>query len=340
MIQDYDGNYYNTVVIGSQEWTVENLVVKHYSNGIVIPNITGNAEWIADLSGAWCNYKNDVIYESLGLLYNWHAVNNANNIVYFTDGGIEQTGWRIPTVNDWAVLTSFIGGEEEGGSLKEIGTTHWKTPNEGATDLYGFKGFGSGNRYIDLPDPSGDGFSKITEFSDWWSSDEFIIEEAPFGHTIFLAHNSAYIFDTFVPKHVGINIKCVRNVVPITRGVSISHDLATRVTPIDSRPYVKFVVNPGVDDHYEFMDMFIKASYKPYSVEMSTVYDFSDYVAIPASKIIEYNGGWFHIKRLPRTIGNKVLIGGSLFVKIIFLDHTYFYDLKLVKTGYKQVTGG
>jgi len=127
---------------------------------------------------------------------------------------------------------------------------------------------------------------------------------------------------------------------PYGRGIVISHQLPTRITSEDLVPHVVFVVNPGVADCYEFLDMFISASYKPVSVLLATDKDFTDPATVAASHIKTYNSGWYHISTLPRTVGNKVLTGKLLFVKIIFDSQDLFYDLKLVKTGYRPIVGG
>ena len=44
-VTDIDGNVYQTLVIGNQEWMTENLKVTHYRNGDQIPNITNNGDW-------------------------------------------------------------------------------------------------------------------------------------------------------------------------------------------------------------------------------------------------------------------------------------------------------
>lgn len=59
---DYDGNIYPTIKIGSQVWTAKNLIVKHYNDGTVIPELQGDIFWSAANYGAWCYYNNDPSY--------------------------------------------------------------------------------------------------------------------------------------------------------------------------------------------------------------------------------------------------------------------------------------
>jgi uncharacterized protein (TIGR02145 family) len=144
---DKDSNAYTTVTIGTQEWIVENLRVTHYANGVSLPEVTDSVNWLADRTGAYCMYDNNYSNASAyGLLYNWYACTNANNLVYFTRGGVQETGWRIPTSTDFETLASYVGGYESLGTLKETGFAHWWDPNGDAFDTYGFSARGAGNR--------------------------------------------------------------------------------------------------------------------------------------------------------------------------------------------------
>lgn len=58
-LTDYDGNVYNTVMIGTQIWTKENWKCSRYNDGTSIPNVTDNATWAALTTGAMCAYNND-----------------------------------------------------------------------------------------------------------------------------------------------------------------------------------------------------------------------------------------------------------------------------------------
>jgi uncharacterized protein (TIGR02145 family) len=155
---DMDGNIYHTVTIGTQVWMVENLKVTRYRNGDLIPNVNIDTTWINLTTGAYCEYDklagNGNIY---GKLYNWYSVIDSRNIA--------PTGWHIPNVTEWTILTDYLGGANvAGGKLKEKGITHWSDPNIGATNETGFTALPGGSRYID------GSFLNIGSNGYWWTS--------------------------------------------------------------------------------------------------------------------------------------------------------------------------
>ncbi len=156
-VTDIDGNTYTTVIIGTQEWMASNLRTSRYNNGDPIPNVTNDAAWWALTSGAWSNYNNnssnDAIY---GKLYNWFAVDDSRQLC--------PTGWEIPSNEDLDSLASFLGGGNwQGGKLKEVGFSHWLSPNTGATDQYGFSLLPAGSREDGL-------FADIGNYGYIWST--------------------------------------------------------------------------------------------------------------------------------------------------------------------------
>ena len=148
----------------------ENLKVTSYRNGEASSNETNNSEWANLSSGAWCSYNNDDgNVETYGLLYNWYAVDDSRNIA--------PSGWHVPTDEEWKELEIYLGmsqtdadntnfrGTDEGGKMKESGTTHWNSPNTGATNESGFTALPGGYR----SNYSGT-FDDIGYGGGWWSS--------------------------------------------------------------------------------------------------------------------------------------------------------------------------
>jgi uncharacterized protein (TIGR02145 family) len=135
---DIDGNEYHTVIIGGQEWMVENLRVTPYRNGDPIPNVSDTTSWRALTTGAYCSYDNDPSCSAMyGNLYNWYAVNDFRQIA--------PEGWHVPTYEEWIVLETHLGGDTiAGGKLKESGTEHWRAPNVGGTNESGFSALPGG----------------------------------------------------------------------------------------------------------------------------------------------------------------------------------------------------
>lgn len=137
-VTDIDGNTYKVVKIGSQMWMAENLKTTKYNDGTLIPNVTDNDEWKTLSTSAYCWYGNDISNkDAYGAMYNWYAVE--------TDK-LCPDGWHVPSDDEWSALASYLGGASAGGKLKETGTTHWQSPNTGATNETGFSALPAGDR--------------------------------------------------------------------------------------------------------------------------------------------------------------------------------------------------
>jgi uncharacterized protein (TIGR02145 family) len=165
-VSDVDGNTYKTVKIGTQIWMAENLKTSKYNDGTTIPNITDDTQWLKSTAGAWAYYNNDAANNAkYGKLYNWYAVSKTTN----GNKNVCPTGWHVPTDAEWTVLMDYLGGENvAGGKLKEVGTTNWKSPNKGATNVSLFTGLPGGSR------SSASGYYDfIGYYGNWWSSTEY-----------------------------------------------------------------------------------------------------------------------------------------------------------------------
>lgn len=138
-LKDADGNVYTSVTIGSQTWMVENLKTTKYNDGTSIPNVTDGTAWGNLTTAAYCWYQNDIPHKNpYGALYNAFAV---------TTSKICPSGWHVPSYSEWVTLIEYAGGVlVAGGKLKESGTSHWSSPNTGATDEFGFKALPGGYR--------------------------------------------------------------------------------------------------------------------------------------------------------------------------------------------------
>lgn len=158
LVTDINGNTYNVIKIGSQYWLDRNLNVTLYRNGDAIPNISDGNAWKYLTTGAYCNNNNDASNAAIyGRLYNGYAASDNRNIA--------PEGWHVPTDTEWTVLTTYLGGVSvAGGKLKETGTTHWLSPNIGATNESGFTALPGGYR-----DLYGDYYVN-ENYGYWWSS--------------------------------------------------------------------------------------------------------------------------------------------------------------------------
>lgn len=161
-VTDIDGNFYQSVIIGSQEWMASDLRTTRYSNGDTIFNAQETSNWFLASEGtigAYCILNNDTVYANQrGKIYNGYVIYDGRNVC--------PSGWKVPTDGDFGILESFIGipaaeigntgirGETQLAGVKlkstgilQFGTGLWdlSSTNPG-TDIYGWNGYPHGAR--------------------------------------------------------------------------------------------------------------------------------------------------------------------------------------------------
>ncbi|MGE5670835.1 MAG: FISUMP domain-containing protein [Fibrobacterota bacterium] len=106
-VMDWDGNVYQTVRIGNQEWTVENLRTTKYNDGLPIQKVTNNSEWYniwwrSYTTPAYCYYNNTTNADSIkkfGALYNGFVVDTKK---------LAPEGWHVPSDAEWDTLQNYL----------------------------------------------------------------------------------------------------------------------------------------------------------------------------------------------------------------------------------------
>jgi uncharacterized protein (TIGR02145 family) len=135
-VMDQDLNYYNIVNIGTQTWMAENLNVGKKLD-VRFDRATNNG-----ITERFCYYNEDNNCKIYGSIYQYYEAMQYHPSDTGTIGstqGICPNGWHMPTEKEWLTLIEHLGGPVmAGGKLKESGTAHWLSPNNGATNETGF----------------------------------------------------------------------------------------------------------------------------------------------------------------------------------------------------------
>jgi uncharacterized protein (TIGR02145 family) len=195
-VMDIDGNGYYSVSIGSQVWLTTNLKVTKYRNGDEIANVTDANEWSNLTTGGYCDYNNEASNsETYGRLYNWYAVEDSRSIA--------PEGWHVATKAEWDELVNNLGGEGvSGGKLKETGTTHWQSPNTGATNETGFTALPGGGRGFEST------FSNQGIEVSWWTSTENL---TPTAYGRYVVSSNATCPEYSTGKESGSYVRCIKD---------------------------------------------------------------------------------------------------------------------------------
>jgi uncharacterized protein (TIGR02145 family) len=211
-VKDADGNVYQTVEIGNQVWTVENLRTTKFDDGSAIPLVTDTAAWKGNTTPAYCWYDNDTIYKTkYGALYNWYAVDNKK---------LAPKGWHVPSDAEWNTLQNYLiangynwDGTTTGNKLAKslaAKTTDWepdRTPGTVGNDLSknnrsGFSALPGGSR-----NNVGD-FDTVGYLGLWWSATEYDTSDA-FTRYFGNEYDDLYRIHDF--KNCGLSVRLVRD---------------------------------------------------------------------------------------------------------------------------------
>ncbi|MBG0861140.1 MAG: T9SS type A sorting domain-containing protein [Bacteroidales bacterium] len=198
---DGNGNNYPVVKIGTQTWMTENLKTTKFNDGTAIALVANASAWAASSTPGYCWYNNDATTykDTYGALYNWYVVDAASN------GGknLCPAGWHVSTDPEWTTLTNYLGGVSvAGGKLKEPGTSHWYSPNTGATNESGFTALPAGDR------SSNGTFWDIELYGSWWSSTQSSTGSA-WDWYVGYADNISWRYDD--GKQNGFSIRCIKD---------------------------------------------------------------------------------------------------------------------------------
>ena len=197
-----DNTTYNTVTINGQTWMGANLA---YLPEVCAPDAECGY-WVYDYDGSdEAEAAATSNYTTYGVLYNWETAKASC-----------PAGWHLPSSDEWSFLEMNLGmpsnyafngsyvqrGTDEGGKLKETGTTHWNAPNTGATNISGFTALPGGYR---LPTQNiFEGFGSSGWFWTSWGGNPEVT-------TRYVVSNSPYLSWAQRSQDNGYSVRCVQD---------------------------------------------------------------------------------------------------------------------------------
>jgi uncharacterized protein (TIGR02145 family) len=130
-------------------------------------------------------------YATYGVLYNWEAAKTAC-----------PSGWHLPSDEEWQSLVDHLDkvGLTAGGKMKETGTSHWLSPNTGATNSSDCTALPGGERSV-----SGV-FSGLGDYAEFWSS---TLNHEPFVQVRILFSTMAIMAPDQYDRNNGFSVRCL-----------------------------------------------------------------------------------------------------------------------------------
>lgn len=215
-VTDIEGNVYQTLKIGNQIWTAENLRTTKYNDGTAIPHVPLISNWTNLSAPAYVIYNNTTDADSIkrfGALYNWYVVGTQK---------LAPAGWHVPTSAEWDTLQNFliIKGYNWDGTTDTTATnkiakslaakTDWIASSAEGTvgndvtsnNRSGFSGLPAGSRYYDV------NFNYIGQIGYWWTATS--VDDAHADYRMLNSYND--FLDNYLSlKSCGFSVRLVKN---------------------------------------------------------------------------------------------------------------------------------
>lgn len=186
VVADYDGNLYQTVVIGNQCWMRENLRTRHFPDGTAIEEITSGNTTSNTIPYIYRGYTSDLsngVFERCGYLYNWPALMHGASSSSANPSGVQgvcPVGWHVPSISEWNQMLDYVRSDSRnwcGGNsnyyIKSLAAkTEWNVYNN--TCYIGWE-MSSNNATLFSAYPVGQfngGYASWKNYADIWSSTE------------------------------------------------------------------------------------------------------------------------------------------------------------------------
>lgn len=109
IVQDYDGNWYDGVILNDSIWLASNLKTTHYADGTAVTY--GDTTYATDTAYYYYPDREETNVDDYGLLYNWYATTGGVSSTDNPSGiqGIAPTGWHIPSNEEVTDFETYIG---------------------------------------------------------------------------------------------------------------------------------------------------------------------------------------------------------------------------------------
>lgn len=240
-VTDHEGNVYNTVKIGYQCWTRENMRCTTLPDGTPI-GYGGNNVHNRRCGDTLMLYYNDTIttvpLEQRGYFYNWYAAMDTvqsdgpvAEISFEKRRGICPEGWHVPSFAEWDTLSNYMSRQSEYSCRESSGSSMYIA--KALASKYGWKAYSSTDScYVGVnPEknnasgmtmmPVGywnDGGMRVdyqTELTEFWSS---TLYESQYSSRSYKTYNLRYDrnswstgYNSTAGRGTGLPVRCLRD---------------------------------------------------------------------------------------------------------------------------------